>query len=150
MPLPHGRGSVVVAFASFARPVPKGNFGASKKASKFPLTRFSKFPGAFRFANKNAFFEIKNGHVSIFVSRSFQFPPYMCKTGNFVPIATLARQPWPSEKFRSLTVAALLAAILSILPVRHSFRGVFSDGGSFRAAADSSCQKTGKEGSSSS
>ena len=49
----------------------------------------SRFPGAFKFATKNAIIGADKIEVSVFVSRGFQFPPYMCKTGNFAAVSTL-------------------------------------------------------------
>jgi hypothetical protein len=43
----------------------------------------SSFPKILKFANKRAFFNPENCSVSLFVSRSFQFPYYTRKNGNF-------------------------------------------------------------------
>jgi hypothetical protein len=41
------------------------------------------FPEILKFANKHVSFNPENRFVSIFVSRSFQFPNHTCKNGNF-------------------------------------------------------------------
>jgi hypothetical protein len=41
------------------------------------------FPQILKFANKRASFNPENHFVSIFVSRSFQFPNHTRKNGNF-------------------------------------------------------------------
>ncbi|HEY1787507.1 MAG TPA: hypothetical protein VGJ73_05095, partial [Verrucomicrobiae bacterium] len=57
-----------------------------KTHRSFLKRRHSSFPQLARFPNKSALFHPEKILVSIFVSRSFQFPHYTRKNGNFAPL----------------------------------------------------------------
>jgi hypothetical protein len=60
-----------------------GNFRRQKTPRSFLKPATFPFPKILKFADKQASFNPENHFVSTFVSRSFQFPYYTLKNGNF-------------------------------------------------------------------
>lgn len=76
-----------------------------KNPRSFLHGQFLKFPATLKFPNKSVFSQTAKSQVSIFVSRNFQFPPHICKTGNF---AATVKEPLPAAASMALTALTAL------------------------------------------